>query len=207
MLARLIRAKVWICLLILGIGVIAFGIRGINENNRPAIDMSEPGFEWSELNVGDHVVFDTDQVFPAFAQVIEKDKVKGRYYAMPHIVNEDGMYSIDDFLGIYVRTDSKQTDSYDDLSEAAITWWTSDAQDIDGTPVHIDGIIKEMPSDYHGFFTDYISEFGFDNSFINDSHCKLAIYPTEKNGVLILGIGIICTVVSVVVLFFKLRKR
>ena len=205
MLKGLIRAKVWIVILMVGIASIAFGVRGIMENNREPIDISE--CNWAELKVGDHIQGNIDVLFPAYAQTVNKASVTGEYYALPHVVNDGQMFTIDDFIGIYVRCDSAPAEPYNGLAEASVTWWTTDAQEIGHDSIYIDGIIKEMPKEFPDYFSDYLADMGYDSGYIGNTHYKLAIYPAEKNTTLLIAIGAAATLAGLGGIIFNIRKR
>lgn len=197
--------------IVIGIVISVYGIRDVKDSKKKPVDITAPGFDWNDLEEGDHVVSDVDFLLGYFMYETDDDSGKHnmRIYAMPHLDEQEDMIFIDNYIGLDVNGNSDDSFSdYDRVVEDSLEWWRSDEFTRDIDPVHIDGIVCKMDAKKISYFEDFLDDAGVDKSAVRDSMYEYYIVPVGKHNTFVIIFGIVITLAGIATTFFTLvRKR
>ena len=196
-----------IVLIIGGACLMVYGIKTSSSMSKDPIDLNDPDVDWSDIEVGDHVEMDLPILLDCFARYEKDGKDTQRYYCIPRY--EEDELSITDFIGVEVK-DQSLFSSYDDLVEDSWNWWNSaDTSLPSSSTVHIDGVVRELPSEQLKFFEEYLrDDLELNDDLVDDSQYKLYITPeTSKGSAGLTIVGAIMLVAGLGITGFSLTRR
>ena len=200
-------------LIVCGVFLIFFEGKGVITAFMPAQMLYAEDCDWTKLKNGQRVYADVDFVFSPLGVYTDKnDNETSAIYAFPDIkFEEDGSSHIDHYLGISVPSCS--FDVYDAIVDASVDWWNDTTGEVEWAGAGIDsydGYLRKMSSKEKGFLSDYLKDWNYSDSQIEEA---IVPYVLMKNQTPVANIamfvgGIIAFIagIAVTVLSFVFKK-
>ena len=194
---------------VIGIALTIWGIKDTTNAKKKPIDIMEQGFDFADLEEGDHVVCDVDFLMDYFTYTKDDNgKVTLRVYALPQLEETPERIDIVDFIGLDINSNADVSFSdCDRLVEDSLEWWNSDEMERDIEPIHVDGIVMKMDDTKIGHFREYLEGSGVDLDEVDYESMEYYIVPVGKHNTFVILFGIALALVGVATAFFALFRR
>ncbi len=205
------KIRLIVVLLIAGAIFTFLGGRGLLLTVLPATDIYDEECDWTKLHNGQRIHVKLDFVIEPFEETTDEDnRSVSQIYTIPDLrATEDGYVDMVHYMGIVVN--SKDYAAYDNLVSDSWDWWDGEYELLgERGYIEVDGYLRKMSSKEKGFLSDYLKDWNYSDSQIEEA---IVPYVLMKNQTPVANIamfvgGIIAFIagIAVTVLSFVLKK-
>ena len=201
------KLRLVVVLIVAGAIFTFLGGRGLLVNILPATDIYDQECDWTKLHKNQRVHVKLDFVIEPFEETTDEDnRSVSQIYTIPDLrSDEDGYINMVHYMGIVVNP--KDYAAYDKLVDDSWDWWDGEYDQLgERGYIEVDGYLRKMSSKEEGFLRDYLKDWNYSDSEIEEAVVPYVLMKNQTPiaNIAMFGGGIIAFLAGILVAVLSL---
>ncbi len=201
------KLRLVVILIVAGAVFTFLGGRGLLVNILPATDIYDQECDWTKLHKNQRVHVKLDFVIEPFEETTDEDnRSVSQIYTIPDLKSdEDGYVNMVHYMGIVVNP--KDYAAYDKLVDDSWDWWDGEYDQLgERGYIEVDGYLRKMSSKEEGFLRDYLKDWNYSDSEIEEAVVPYVLMKNQTPiaNIAMFGGGIIAFLAGILVAVLSL---
>ena len=201
------KLRLVVVLIVAGAVFTFLGGRGLLVNILPATDIYDQECDWTKLHKNQRVHVKLDFVIEPFEETTDEDnRSVSQIYTIPDLKSdEDGYVNMVHYMGIVVNP--KDYAAYDKLVDDSWDWWDGEYDQLgESGYIEVDGYLRKMSSKEEGFLRDYLKDWNYSDSEIEEAVVPYVLMKNQTPiaNIAMFGGGIIAFLAGILVAVLSL---
>ena len=201
------KLRLVVVLIVAGAIFTFLGGRGLLVNILPATDIYDQECDWTKLHKNQRVHVKLDFVIEPFEETTDEDnRSVSQIYTIPDLrSDEDGYVNMVHYMGIVVNP--KDYAAYDKLVDDSWDWWNGEYDQLgERGYIEVDGYLRKMSSKEEGFLRDYLKDWNYSDSEIEEAVVPYVLMKNQTPiaNIAMFGGGIIAFLAGILVAVLSL---
>ncbi len=201
------KLRLVVVLIVAGAVFTFLGGRGLLVNILPATDIYDQECDWTKLHKNQRVHVKLDFVIEPFEETTDEDnRSVSQIYTIPDLKSdEDGYVNMVHYMGIVVNP--KDYAAYDKLVDDSWDWWNGEYDQLgERGYIEVDGYLRKMSSKEEGFLRDYLKDWNYSDSEIEEAVVPYVLMKNQTPiaNIAMFGGGIIAFLAGILVAVLSL---
>ena len=201
------KLRLVVVLIVAGAVFTFLGGRGLLVNILPATDIYDQECDWTKLHKNQRVHVKLDFVIEPFEETTDEDnRSVSQIYTIPDLKSdEDGYVNMVHYMGIVVNP--KDYAAYDKLVDDSWDWWDGEYDQLgERGYIEVDGYLRKMSSKEEGFLRDYLKDWNYSDSEIEEAVVPYVLMKNQTPiaNIAMFGGGIIAFLAGILVAVLSL---